>query len=85
MTVGDLRKMLADQPDDRPVVLARDAEGNGHSPLAEAIEAMYQAETTWAGEVYPTPEEIADSAGGWSEEDGAPDEAVRVVLLGPVN
>lgn len=89
LTVATLRAFLATQPDDRLVVLAKDGEGNGYSPLAEAEEAMYLADSTWSGETYPTPEWLADEirsgTGSWTVDDGAPNEAVRVVLLGPVN
>jgi hypothetical protein len=83
-TVGELVDYLMTQPRDRLVVMAKDVEGNGYSPLADAVEAMYEAESTWAGEVYLTPEELAAKADpdDWTE---APDDAVRVVLLGPVN
>ena len=89
MTVKQLRDFLADQPDDRLVILQKDVEGNGHSPLDEADEAMYLADNTWSGDVYLTPEQLAvrinGHEDGWSDDDGAPDDAVRVVLLGPVN
>ena len=70
--------------------LRKDGEGNGHSPLADAWEAMYVAESTWSGETYITPEDLAEqmaglNPSGWSEEDAAPDDAERVVVLGPVN
>lgn len=83
-TVGELVDYLATQPRDRLVVMAKDAEGNGYSPLADAEEAMYAAESTWAGEVYLTPEELAAKSDpdDWTE---APEDAVRVVLLGPTN
>lgn len=87
-TVGDLLDYLATQPRDRKVVMSKDAEGNGYSPLADAGEGMYLAETTWAGMVYVTPEQLAvlkTQGGGWSDEDAAPDDAERVVVLGPVN
>ena len=89
-TVGELAGYLATQPRNRKVILRKDAEGNGHSPLAEAWEAMYSADTTWSGDTHPTPEDLAEwMAGpnlqGWSEEDGAPDDAERVIVLGPVN
>lgn len=89
-TVGELIDYLSTQPRDRLVVLSKDAEGNGHSPLAEVEETMYLAESTWAGEVYPTPEQLAELAARpgsqWdAEEDAAPEDAVRVVVLGPVN
>ena len=72
------------------MILRKDAEGNGHSPLAEAWESMYAAESTWSGQTYITPEDLAEvmagpNPDGWSEEDAAPDGAERVIVLGPVN
>lgn len=88
-TVGELRRWLADQPADRLVILQKDAEGNGYSPIADATEAMYVAASTWSGEVYPTQEELVQlvaQGSGWDpEDDAAPDDAVRVVVLGPTN
>jgi hypothetical protein len=89
-TCGELADYLAAQPRDRKVILRKDAEGNGHSPLAEAWEAMYAAESTWSGETYLTPEDLAEQMArpdnpGYSEEDAAPEDAERVVVLGPVN
>jgi hypothetical protein len=89
MTVAQLRAQLADLPDDMPVVMAADAEGNSHSPLECAEQAMYVAETTWSGDVYCTNEELAQKMAEpnspWTADDAAPDDAVRVLLLGPVN
>lgn len=89
MTVAGLRAALADLPDDMPVVLAKDAEGNGYSPLSDADEAMYLADSTWSGEVYLTDKQLQDKVargvGGWGPEDAAPDGAVRALVLGPVN
>lgn len=87
-TVGDLADYLATQPRDRKVVLQKDAEGNGYSPLAEASEALYVAESTWSGQAYPTPEDVADwvAAGEGGEDDWTvPDHGERVIVLGPVN
>ena len=88
-TVGDLIDYLATQPRDRKIVMSRDAEGNGYSPLADADEYMYTAETTWSGEVHLTPEWLAEQmatpGSGYTVEDAAPDNAERVVVLGPVN
>lgn len=36
MTVGELKKTLENLPDDMPVILQRDPEGNGYSPLYQA-------------------------------------------------
>ena len=50
-TAGELADFLATQPRDRKVILQKDAEGNGFSPLAAASEEMYAAESAWSGEV----------------------------------
>jgi len=89
-TVGELLDYLATQPRDRKVILQKDAEGNGYSPLADADESMYVAECEWDGDVYMTPEDLAEAMTppnlqGWTEDDGAPDDAERVIVLGPVN
>jgi len=91
-TVGELLDYLATQPRDRKVVLRKDAEGNGHSPLAEAFEGICEADSTYSGEVYPTDEDVADwvAAGAWSEQDAADryqpgDTGERAVVLGPAN
>lgn len=84
MTVADLRAQLAQFPDDVIVVLAKDGEGNGFSPLCEAIPAMYLAESTWSGEHYPTEEQrLAEDDP--DDYDPAPDDAVPAVFLWPTN
>jgi hypothetical protein len=72
MTVAELRKALEAFDDDHLVVMAKDAEGNSYSPLADAGAGMYLADTTWAGDVY-------------YEGDGVPGGAVPAVVLGPTN
>jgi hypothetical protein len=88
-TCGELADYLAAHPRDRKVIMARDPEGNGFSPLADASEGMYQADTTYSGEVYLTPEAharlMSDPASGYTDEDAPPDDAERAVVLGPVN
>lgn len=82
-TCGELADYLAGQPRDRKVIMQKDAEGNGYSPLADADERMYEATSTWSGEIYQTPEVVAAAEpGDWSD---APDTAERVIVLGPVN
>lgn len=77
MTVGELLDYLSTHPRDQLVVLAKDAEGNGYSPLAAAEDAYYIADSTWSGEVLSDQDVEAGE-----EVDPA---AVRVVVLGPVN
>lgn len=87
MNLADLRRQLAaldHLPDETPVILAKDAEGNGFSPLTEAETGMYAAETTWSGEHYLTEEQrlAKDEPEDWFE---APDDAVLAVFLWPTN
>ena len=76
MRVAKLRALLAEAADDLLVVLAKDAEGNSFSPLAEGDLALYVPEATWAGDV-PHP----DDAAGYQDEPGAE----SAVVLWPVN
>lgn len=83
VTLDDLRAALAKLdhlPGQTVVVLAKDGEGNGFSPLAEVEDAMYEAETTWSGDRYLTEEQrgAEDDPDDWSE---APDGAVPAVFL----
>lgn len=51
MKVKELRDYLAGYADDTPVILAKDAEGNGFSPL-EGLSAEYYVENTaYSGEL----------------------------------
>lgn len=52
MTVEELRRALQAFPDDALVVLAKDAEGNGYSPLANTWQGFYEADSTWFGSAY---------------------------------
>ena len=86
MTLAELRAQLdaLNLPDDTPVILAKDGEGNGHSPLSEAEHAMYLADTTWSGERYLTEadRQAEEDPDDYSE---APDDAVHAVFLWPTN
>jgi hypothetical protein len=85
MNVRDLIIELSALDPDAQVILQKDAEGNGYSPLACADgAAVYVPETTWSGNVYATT---------WSAEDADMDEddwkemlkRSRCVVLAPVN
>ncbi|MGW5925206.1 hypothetical protein ACWF2L_03030 [Streptomyces anulatus] len=87
LTLGALRALVAGfdgLPDDAPVIIQKDAEGNYFSPALGAEEAMYLANSEYSGEVHPTPEEIAESD-RYTEEDEAPEGAVRAIVFWPVN
>jgi hypothetical protein len=85
MTLAELRAQLAalnHLPDDTPVILARDAEGNGYSPVGTVDDALYDPESPWSGQMYATPAMRAAEPGEWDE---APDEAIPAVFLWPTN
>lgn len=86
MTLNELRKQLdtLNLPGDTPVILAKDAEGNGFSPAEEVEVSMYAAESTWSGEHYMT-EEDRQATGEPDEYSEAPEDAVRAVFLYPTN
>lgn len=74
MTVKELREALENLPDDLPVVMSKDSEGNAYSPLSSyADDVEYVAETTWYGELYS------------KDEDERPDNGVDVLCLWPTN
>ena len=85
MKVKDLIRELQSMDPEAEVIVQKDAEGNGYSPLAGTDhDAVYIAETTWYGDVYSTE---------WSAEDADMDEEdwqeilkhPRCVVLYPVN
>lgn len=76
MTVRELILRLSTcKNKDAIVILQKDAEGDGYSPLRDdndpAVVDAYVAETTWYGEVYSA--------------DEAPGNAVPCIVLVPVN
>lgn len=86
MTVRDLIALLSPMDPNRIVVLQKDAEGNGYSPLRDGgadDNAVYVADTTWSGDVRIqtlTPELVV---AGFGEEDTG--SGVPCVVLVPVN
>lgn len=78
MTTEELIEILKQYPD-RRVVLSKDGEGNGFSPLADAYDSKYWPQTTWSGEC-PHPDDLETE---YDPEDVAAME--DVVVLWPVN
>ena len=53
MTVKELKEQIENLPDDMEVILQKDAEGNGYSPLSDVdSNCVYIPETTWYGGMY---------------------------------
>ena len=87
MTVAELIEKLQKLPPDSQVILQKDAEGNGYSPLyAVDGDAIYRPETTWYGSVFSTDWTAEDagfsSSGQWEKFKAS---NPRCCVLAPVN
>lgn len=71
-------------PGETLVVMAKDGEGNGFSPLADLDEAMYEADSTYSGDRYLSDED-REATGEPDEYGEAPESAVPAVFLWPTN
>lgn len=71
MKVKKLIELLKTYPENFQVILAKDGEGNGFSPLSDDSEGIYEAECTWSGHLLHP-----DDAGGKKSNS---------VVLWPVN
>lgn len=85
MTVKELKEAIANLPDEMEVVLQKDAEGNGYSPLEDVDpNAVYIPNSTWSGDVYSmgwTAGDACVTEGEWEEIKAKP----RTLILAPVN
>ena len=85
MTVKELIKELQEvKNQDRIVIMQKDGEGNGYSPLYDTSTDAYVADSTWSGEVYI--EELTEELRkqGFTEADMS-DDGKPALILGPVN
>lgn len=80
MKVKELIELLQGQDPEAEVILQKDAEGNGYSPLAGADPSLYRADTTYSGEPLH-PDDIED--GYYDDADLAA--AVAAIVLWPIN
>jgi hypothetical protein len=85
MNIKELKEMITDLPDEMEVILQKDAEGNGYSPLHGGdTDAVYEADSTWSGDVYST-KWTASQACMDDEDWNKILEKPRVLVLYPVN
>lgn len=86
MTVAELIAELIKMDPTRIVVLQKDAEGNGYSPLAGANDnAAYEQETKWFGQVKRQRLSAEDKERGYTKADICGKDAIPCVVLWPVN
>lgn len=81
MNIGQLIEVLAKYPEDTLLVMSADEEGNSFSPLFEVAESMYVPEGHNYGQTYVMDEHIGTR--GYTEEDRAPEGAIRALILWP--
>lgn len=85
MKVKDLIEALAECAPESEVILQKDSEGNGYSPLAGADpDTVYVAESTWSGTVYSTNDSASDNCmeeGAWTALKSGP----KCVVLFPID
>jgi len=94
-TVGDLLAALAKLDPSLPIVISRDEEGNGFSPLADWEEGTYAPDVWGEGDLSTYSGELVDEEGEErSDEEADPDEEedsdeervkVKVLVLWPEN
>lgn len=87
MTIEQLIKQLQKiKNKNRLVVMSKDGEGNGYSPLNYIEECAYEYEedTPWSGSIGLEKLSKKDIADGYSEEDVIKD-GVPAVCLQPIN
>lgn len=84
MTIEQLIKQLQKiKNKNRLVVMSKDGEGNGYSPLNYIEECAYEEDTPWSGSIGLEKLSKKDIADGYSEEDVIKDGAA--VCLQPIN
>jgi hypothetical protein len=83
MKVKQLIKELLKVDQERLVVMSKDSEGNGYSPLSDISEGAYQADSTWSGEFGLEKLTAEDRKDGFSEEDII--DGVKAICLHPTN
>lgn len=86
MNIKELKEYIKNLPDDMEIILQKDSEGNGYSPLEGGdSECIYEAETTWGGEVYSL--EFGAEGNGFEEDEWEEIKTnfPKVLVLFPVN
>lgn len=87
MTVAELIQELQKLPPDLQVIIQKDAEGNGYSPLNTVDpDCIYVERSTWSGEVHSIEwsweDACFDSLEGWEQFKAS---RPRCCVLVPVN
>ena len=85
MNVKELKEAIAELPDDMEIIMQKDSEGNGYSPLYGVDpDAVYVPECDWSGDVYSTKwtaDEACMDEDEWKKLTSKP----KALILYPVN
>lgn len=84
MTVKELIAKLQKVDPNRLVVMSKDGEGNGFSPLCNLVESKYRSDSTWSGEIGLEKLTPSLKKQGYSEEDVMED-GIKALVLWPTN
>lgn len=85
MLVKDLMEVLQELDPDTQIILQKDAEGNGYSPLAAQGMGYYVANSTYSGDVYDEDWDADDCDLAQDEWLEMRTENPRVLVLAPTN
>lgn len=86
MKLKELKSLLDEMDDDVEVILQKDGEGNGYSPLAGVDDnGVYFPDTPWSGEVYSLDCEAYEMDLEEDEWEEIKKNNIRVLILYPVN
>lgn len=85
MNVKELVEFLKDLPEDMEVILSKDSEGNGYSPLSGVgKDGIYIESNSWSGDVFDarwSADDACMSEGDWEKLK----KKQRCVVLSPTN
>lgn len=85
MNVKELKHAIKNLPDEMEIIIQKDAEGNGYSPLEDVdFDVIYIPDSTWSGDIYPM-EFSAEDAGIEESEWEKIKKKPRALILYPVN
>jgi hypothetical protein len=73
MTIGELKKAIAELPDDMPVVMSQDSEGNEARPLSDVSQEYYEPTKSWYGDLLKLEDAVGNTNG------------YKAVVLWPIN
>jgi hypothetical protein len=84
MKVGELIELLQKEDPNRLVIIQKDGEGNGYSPLSDYMLMAYKAENTWSGHIgfEELTQDLYDQGYG---EDDIITNGEKALILVPVN